>query len=212
MSLPVKASIFAVALALFVGVFVWAAVVSDFHEMGLMLLGGFGILGLLSLTWSKAPVWLVGGVVTVSVVGCVALAMHLKSIGDYKRIAFETVSRNTMIDIAGQLVAWRDDGGEIPDCPYACMKTAMTEAGRYRPITLAFEDGSGPIEYKGMPFKDPWACRYSYRKTGEGAFIITSSGADRRFDTQDDILVSSSLLPTMTKHPIKPWHGFLPVW
>jgi len=179
--------------------FVWAAVVSDFDELGLFLLGFLGLVFLLVLKWDTRLFWLRLFAAVLLLFSILATGRGLFLRGVEVNAFREAVARTTLVEVGRMVKLYSEKEGDLPDYPFSSMAKELEERGYFHGITIRVEWEGEPVAFSGIPLKDGWNCRYFFKKLSRSGFVLRSSGADRRFDTLDDITVSSSWLFVLEK-------------
>ena len=181
----------AILLMALLGVWVVAvAVASDYHEVTVLLLGILWLLAAFVLSWdtrrrlAKAILFLLPLVIML-IVGVTA-----KKAGSYRTRVRTVIAQNMLAEVTRSLIAWRNQGGELPSCPWTCMAQTLQEAGVWPGLTIPYENRPESIHFESIPRNDEWGCRYRYEIRGSGHFVLTSSGPDRRLGTGDDLVVT----------------------
>ncbi len=184
-----------------------SAVVSDYYEPGVLVLGVASFFCLLAAKWRvslfvKAPICMI-------LLVFIALAgIGLENFGRYRQRVGMIEARALLINVAGGLNRMSEVKGDIPDCAFPCMAKSLVKSGKFKPYSIPYANGSGSLAVNAIPNRDPWNCRWFYRKLGPGAFVLRSSGADRRFHTSDDITVTSAIPQSGAGRALPAWEGW----
>jgi hypothetical protein len=185
------------------------AILADFNELGLLLVGGLSFAFLLAIRWDTKRL-AVKIAVVVSLLPMIFLSgLGVQAYGKYLMRYRDAEARTILANVAHRLQDFRERKGAIPDCPYACMVEELNEGGSPAEILLPCMTGQAPVRMAKIPTKDGWNCRYFYRKLADDSFILRSSGPDRRFGTDDDITLMSSLSSVQETVALPMWRGFL---
>ncbi len=182
---------FLLAFFAFVAWWAFVAASSDFNEPGLLVIGGLGF-AFLAILAAKLRVAAKLTATAIFVPIVVVCGLGVRGVARAENAFQEAVTRRTLDQVARALDAFVATTGSTPDCLFPCMVDRLREAGIDTRITLRFADGR-VRELVSIPMKDGWRCRYEYRKTSVTGYELRSSGADRRFETDDDIAIASAV-------------------
>jgi hypothetical protein len=103
-----------------------------------------------------------------------------------------------ILNHAGRIVTrYHKDTGKLPDCSWKCVSEELEKAGYWEPEVPYLEGKKSTVKHLAhIPPRDPWGCRYVYALLpGKAGFELSSSGPDRRFGTNDDIIVDFRVTP-----------------
>lgn len=184
---------------------VWVAVVSDYHEVTVLLLGVVWLLAAFTLSWQTERKKL-KTVMLVVLVACMTVAGILAwRAGQYRGQVRAIVSRNVLVAVTQALDQYRLDSA-LPDCDWVCMIQQLQDSPHWTGLTIPYEERVETIRFDSIPRNDEWGCRYHYEVVTDDRFIVKSSGADRRFATGDDIEVSNQSINSVkiTNIPVFP--------
>jgi hypothetical protein len=168
----------------------WVAVITDFNEAAVLLQGGLWFLIALTLTWR--PRWRVLPIAVIAVLGVAMIVVGLlaRSAAAYQQEVRRVVTQNVLEATARSLRTHLERGGTLPDGNWEQLIPLLVSLQLWPELVMPYEGGGGRAERLAhMPRKDEWGCKYSYAKTGDRQFTLKSSGADRRWDTPDDLVV-----------------------
>jgi hypothetical protein len=188
---------------------IYATIAGDFNEAGLLLLGFLSFAFLLALRWkAKFLLWRLMAVIVAAALLLIS-GLGLIAFGRFEAACNTAISRTALIEVADALLGYSKSGGDLPDCAWPCMAETVMKAGAFAGIDVFDEEGKAARHFDKIPAKDGWGCRYRYRKISGDSFILESSGADRRFGTADDIIVTSSLIAVQTRGKLPVWKGYI---
>ncbi|MCC6158727.1 MAG: hypothetical protein IT350_11805 [Deltaproteobacteria bacterium] len=181
---------FLLALVAFVAWWLFVAITTDFNEPGLLAIGTLGFVFLAILAGNRrASIKAATFVIAVPLL--VVLGVGVRGVARAENAFHDSVTRQTLDQVARALDAFVAKTGSTPDCLFPCMVDRLREAGIDTHFALRLVDGCAR-EFESIPMKDGWRCRYEYRKTSATGYELRSSGGDRRFETDDDIAVVSA--------------------
>ncbi len=183
------------------------AVASDYYEPGVLALGAASFFCLLAAQWRIS--------VTLRVIVCACLlafivvaGMGLENLGRYRQRRGTVIAHAMLVHIGDSLKHLSEAAGDVPDCAFPCMSESLIKSGEFKGFKLHYADGSEAVGFTEIPNRDPWNCRWYYKKIGRVAFVLRSSGPDRRFNTVDDITVVSAISESNPIKPLPRWDGW----
>ena len=185
-----------------------SAAASDYYEPGVLLMGAASFFCLLACKWRV--VWFVRAPICVGLLLSIGLAgIGLENFGRYRLSTRTITARAMLVNIGDALNRLADANGELPDCAFPCMADALAKSGEFKAFEIPYAGGKGALSFQEIPNRDPWNCRWFYKKIGSKAFVLRSSGADRRFNTVDDVTVTSAISDIRFSGALPPWRGWL---
>jgi len=168
------------------------AVASDYHEATVLLLGVVWLLTTFVLSWNTSKrVVKIGLVIILVAVMATVGALAIKA-GRYRTEVRKVIAENVLVEVARQLRLHIDEDFELPDCPWVCMIQKLQDADGWPGLEIPYEGHDQSIRFDSIPRNDEWGCRYHYVRLGKEDFRLKCSGPDRRFGTDDDIVVKSN--------------------
>lgn len=183
----------AAALLLLAGQVVWiltVAIQSDYNEEAVLLLGGLWFITAVALSWrtshraSKTAI-VVAAVAAMLIFGRVAI----KAVG-YQQQIKAIIAQNILEATARALHTLPARGVPLPDENWEGLLPVLEGLDLWPPLAMPYAGKEESIQYTHLPRKDEWGCKYAYEKHGPERFTLKSSGADRRWDTADDLIVT----------------------
>jgi hypothetical protein len=201
-----------IALWLLVGLGLMAwiirvAVASDYYEPGVLALGVASFFCLLAARW-RASVILRALFCVCLLVFIGAAGIGLENLGRYRQRSGTVIARAMLVHIGDSLKHLSERAGDVPDCAFPCMAESLIKSGEFKGFKLYYDDGSEGAAFTEIPNRDPWNCRWFYKKIGREAFVLRSSGPDRRFNTVDDITVVSAISESNPIKTLPRWDGW----
>jgi len=183
----------AVALALLAGQVVWilaVAVQSDFNEEAVLLLGGLWFVTAVVLSW-RTRRRIVQTVVVAAIVATMLIfgRVAIKAVG-YQQQIKAIIARNVLEATARALHALPARGVPLPDEEWEGLRPILEGLKLWPAVEMPYIGQEKTIRYDHLPRKDEWGCKYAYVKLGPERFILKSSGAARRWNTADDIIIT----------------------
>jgi len=178
------------------------AVVSDYNESAVLLIGVLWLLAAFTLSWNARRRWL-----PLLLLAALTLAMLVAGglawkAGSYNTQVRRVVVENVLAETARAMERFRAMGRELPDCEWTCLAQQLQDSGAWQGLTIPYRQSDETAQFQTIPRNDGWGCRYQYRLTAPDRFRLRSSGPDRRFETADDIVLDSDAPPPAEVRPL----------
>ena len=178
------------------GWFCWVAYRTGFEE-GFVFLAGVLCVALLLTNFARFAPALRWGLVVVLIGANVVAGLFF--IGG-SRLVQESRSAyvRALLEQTGQtLLRFHEKSGGLPAGSWKNMAQDVEKNQFWVGDIRWTEQGRADAKYvQHIPLRDPWGCQFVYRRLpGEEGFELSSSGPDRRFGTQDDIVVTIGKAP-----------------
>lgn len=158
----------------------------DYNEPALLLLGAVGLLAMACIRWEGQVAFRAAGIVFAAVfafgIGDAAKRVHVE-----ETVYREAVTKAVTAAVAAKIRKMAIETGSSPDCAYPGIGEVFESRG-VDPSIRVEREGRDELAWDVLPTKDAWRARYEYVKTSVTGFLLRSSGADRRFETPDDLL------------------------
>lgn len=172
------------------------AVVTDYQEEPILLLGGLWFLTALALSWNTRRRLIKSALASSLAVAMVAVGLLADAAAGYQQQVRLAIAHNVMEAVARSLHVYEAGGKELPAVEWEVFMPAVEDAGAWRPLSIPYQNSARAETFAHIPRKDPWGCKYRYAKMGEHGFTLDSSGPDRRWKTPDDLTVTGeTILP-----------------
>lgn len=169
----------------------YVAVKSDYNESGIFILVLLIAVFALSATWKTKFIKIKTAISIVLVLLILALGIFFIAVGQYQQKVRRIIARHTLFAVGQGLEMYFNGQNNLPDCIWTCMTKDLEAMGYWKKLEIPYEDTKETALFDKVPMKDGWGCRYFYENLGQGQFVLKSSGADRRFFTEDDLIYRS---------------------
>jgi hypothetical protein len=181
------------------------SILSDYNSIGTLLMGCCVVALAIVVTWNTKRAGIRALLMVMTLAAMFLLGSLFIRAGAYQNQVNRITARAMLGSVGGALESYFVTGSRLPDCKWTCMADAIENAGFWDGLTLTYEGTDQSATHTNIPMKDGWGCRYLFENLGSGSFVLKSSGRDRRFGTEDDLLYVSGTTqeaPDLT----------LPVW
>jgi len=178
-------------LAIMGGWLLVVAVVSDYNESAVLLIGVLWLLAAFTLSWNAYRRWLPCLLLAALTLAMLVAGGLAWKAGSYNTQVRRVVAENVLVETARAMERFRALGRELPDCEWTCLAQQLQDSGAWQGLTIPYQDSNETAQFKTIPRNDGWGCRYQYRLDAPAGFLLRSSGPDRRFETADDIAIAS---------------------
>ncbi len=178
-------------LAIMGGWLLVVAVVSDYNESAVLLVGVLWLLAAFTLSWNARRRWAPILLLTALTLAMLVAGGLAWKAGSYNTRVRQVVAENVLAETARAMERFRAAGHELPDCEWTCLAQQLQDSGAWRGLTIPYRQSNETAQFQTIPRNDGWGCRYQYRLAAPDRFRLRSSGPDRRFETADDIVLDS---------------------
>jgi uncharacterized membrane protein YiaA len=171
--------------------YVAVVILSGYNEGGTLILGLMVGAFALTLTWKTRAQKLKTAVSTILILAiCISGVLFIR-IGQYQSRVSRVIAQHMVQSVGQSLLQMQELTGSMPDCKWKCMKKELMMREYWTGLEIPYAQTTRTLPIQEIPHLDGWGCRYSYEKSANGAFVLKSSGPDRRFFTKDDIIYES---------------------
>ena len=202
MTRPARLAVALASLSVPAGWLLWIAVVTDFDEQAVLVLGALLAVAACAAFWRprrQAPRF---AVLAVCGAAMIAFGLHARTTAIAQQEINRVVTQNIAEHVARALHAYHDRAQAYPDVDWPALRALLPEAGAWTPLEMVDARDGRRERFANVPRKDAWGCKFEYRRLGDDAFRLRSSGADRRWDTADDIVIEQDAPLPETPRPL----------
>jgi hypothetical protein len=214
MTRPLRIAAVVFLLGLLAAWILWVAIVSDFNEAAVLLLGGLWLLMAFLLGWTTRRVAVKTALLAFGIAAMLVFGVSARTATSYRQTVRRIMTQNLLHASARALVAYRTQTGALPDHEYRTKPKAVPERlwervaplldaqGAWTVLRVPYDGSDHAETYVHAPRRDQWGCRFRYLRLDDGRFDLSSSGADRRWNTPDDLQVTSETILPETVIPL----------